>query len=394
MTTTDDATFSTILISTDDTENLATLNDIFNLNSALIEELAPQIPIDMLEASLSEQNEMIKQLSALIPTPLISGVPLITTTQTSASVTWTTDKNANSLVAYSQESVYNINNEGEKYNQVVGDSETFQKTHTVIISNLTPETTYHYQLRSKTEISDTTISADYTFTTEKKSFGIENYSVEKITNEKAIFSWVTTEKANSILSYTPYRSNALTVDEKSVITDDILNLIHQVNIDTFESGVVYLVELQSVDENDNISVITIETFTTNEENAAPLITQIQTDSALSPGSQAKVQTIISWRTNEPATSRVFFQKGVGEIDTETAESTQLDKNYTKDHVVIITTFEAGSVYQFKVESTDSSSLVSLSTPITILTPQQEQTVFEVIFGAIESAFGWLRVFNR
>ena len=211
---------------------------------------------------------------------------------------------------------------------------------------------------------------------------------------KAIFSWVTTEKANSVLTYTPYRDNVLAVDEKSVITDDNLNLIHQVDIDTFESGVVYSIELTSTDENDNISVVNIESFTTNEENAAPLITQIQTDSALSPGGQAKVQTIVSWRTNEPATSQIYFQQGVGEIDTETAESTQLDTNYTKDHVVIITTFESGSVYQFQVESTDSSGLVSLSSPITILTPQEEQTVFEVIFGAMEDAFGWLRVFNQ
>ena len=394
MITTEDDIFTTILVSGDEEENEATLDDLLDINSDLLAQLAPQVSIDLLEASLTEQNYIIKQLSALIPTPLIGGVPLVTTTSSSASITWTTDKDANSLVAYSPESVYTINNESEKYSQVVGNSESFQKTHTVTISNLTPETSYHYQLRSKTEISDTTTSADYTFTTEKKSFGIENYSVEKLTNEKAIFSWVTTEKANSVLTYTPYRDNVLAVDEKSVITDDNLNLIHQVDIDTFESGVVYSIELTSTDENDNISVVNIESFTTNEENAAPLITQIQTDSALSPGGQAKVQTIVSWRTNEPATSQIYFQQGVGEIDTETAESTQLDTNYTKDHVVIITTFESGSVYQFQVESTDSSGLVSLSSPITILTPQEEQTVFEVIFGAMEDAFGWLRVFNQ
>ena len=47
-----------------------------------------------------------------------------------------------------------------------------------------------------------------------------------------------------------------------------------------------------------------------------------------------------------------------------------------------------------MDCTTGVLVVLILQTITILTPQEEQTVFEVIFGAMEDAFGWLRVFNQ
>jgi len=53
------------------------------------------------------------------------------------------------------------------------------------------------------------------------------------------------------------------------------------------------------------------------------------------------------------------------------------------------TKEIASFRQKTFEYFDTSS----EEPFTILTPQQEQTAFEVIFGAVEDAFGWLNAFR-
>jgi len=60
---------------------------------------------------------------------------------------------------------------------------------------------------------------------------------------------------------------------------------------------------------------------------------------------------------------------------------------------VITSFNVGSVYQIQVESIDSNGNVSLSKPLTILTPQQEQTVFQMIMSAVEQSFGWINIFH-
>ena len=111
--------------------------------------------------------------------------------------------------------------------------------------------------------------------------------------------------------------------------------------------------------------------------------------ALSPGKNTKVQTIISWRTNEPSTSRVYYQKGVIGKDQELSEITKLDTNYTKKHVVVITKFDPGTAYSFRAESIDSGGNASLSKIHTVLTPRQKESVFQVIMNNMEDIFGWV-----
>ncbi|MCD4693844.1 hypothetical protein K8R62_00610, partial [bacterium] len=120
-----------------------------------------------------------------------------------------------------------------------------------------------------------------------------------------------------------------------------------------------------------------------------VIEQVETESAIAPGQRTQVQSIISWRTNELSTSRIYYSKGVVGPNDALQKETKLDDNYTKRHVVVITDFEPGSPYSFKVESIDSSGNVSLSRINTILAPQREESVFELIFKNLESIFGWV-----
>ncbi|PIP34386.1 hypothetical protein COX21_03195, partial [Candidatus Falkowbacteria bacterium CG23_combo_of_CG06-09_8_20_14_all_41_10] len=102
-----------------------------------------------------------------------------------------------------------------------------------------------------------------------------------------------------------------------------------------------------------------------------------------------IQTIISWLTNEPSTTRLYYQPGIASGDKEMAEITKLDTNYTKKHVVVITKFEPGKVYSFKAESIDSGGNISVTKVYTILTPRQSESVFQVIMKNMEDVFGWV-----
>ncbi|USN54037.1 MAG: fibronectin type III domain-containing protein [Candidatus Nomurabacteria bacterium] len=386
---TGDKTFTTSGTAPIDRNNPDEIKNILEENLDLLNDLYGNVSIDILELSLEEQYQLIEELSKIIPTPLISGEPRVDVGPTSVTIQWRTDKDSNALVAYASDADFAL---AQQYTQVVGDAETYSTTHSVTVYNLQPDTTYHYQVRSRTKISQTTQSADFSFTTDPQVFDIQNYAVEKISSEEAVFRWTTTRDADATVRVIPYRNNIKAVDELSSVRDDTQTIIHQVTVDSFESGVTYAIELVSVDADGNTVSKTLDSFVTGDENAPPLISQIQTDSALSPGRDTKVQTIISWLTNEPATSRVYYRQGVASADEAITEATPLDTNYTKRHVVVLTSFEPGSVYQFKVESTDSSGQTSVSEPLTILTPQQEQTVVQVILGSVQDLFGWLNLF--
>ena len=158
-----------------------------------------------------------------------------------------------------------------------------------------------------------------------------------------------------------------------------------------ESGLTYQVELSGEDLNGNIVSKTISTFSTSEVDAPPVITQVQTDAALLPGDQTAVQAILSWVTNEPSTSQIFYQRGFGvtEDQVEFNQKTPLDPNYVKRHILVITNFDPGAVYQFQVESVDSSGNITRSRTYTLLTPRQKESVFQVIMSNLEETFGWV-----
>ena len=174
--TSTESTFQTLASDT----NLQTLDELNDQMLELINEQEGITP-EEIETNI---NELIQGVSEIIPSPLIQGEPGVDEKSTTATITWTTDKEANSIVAYNPEELYSteISN---PYQYKVGDIEIFRLEHSVTLLDLTPETTYHYQVKSKGRISGESTSADYTFTTERKSFGIENYSVEKLTNEES-----------------------------------------------------------------------------------------------------------------------------------------------------------------------------------------------------------------
>jgi hypothetical protein len=158
----------------------------------------------------------------------------------------------------------------------------------------------------------------------------------------------------------------------------------------FQEGVFYQIELVSADNAGNTARETLDRFATQEEDLPPEILHVKTDSTVYTDNSNKIQTIISWITNEPTTSRVYYQEGVHGGDTELKQSTDLNDNYTKEHVIVITKFKPGTVYTFRVESIDSGGNRELSQPHTFMTAKQKESIIQVILKVLENTFGWLK----
>ncbi len=355
----------------------------------LIRNLSGQVSVQTLESGLATQYSTIAELGRLVPLPLISGQPVVEVGSSYARIYWTTDKAANSLVGIAPDSTFQNNQE---YVEVVGNASEQVTNHDVLISELRANTTYHYQVRSKTPVSDTAKSRDFTFTTKDEQAEIVTYKVDSVSDNEANFSWVTNIPTDSKITYIPYGSDgSLQIDSERSTYDKAVTTIHNLDVKDMEGGLIYQVEISGQDINGNIISKLISTFSTSEIDSPPLISQVQTDAALLPGDQTAVQAILSWVTNEPSTSQVFYQKGFGRTN-ETAElnqKTPLDPNYVKKHILVITNFDPGAVYQFQVESVDSSGNVTRSRTYTLLTPRQKESVFQVIMGNIEETFSWV-----
>ncbi len=88
--------------------------------------------------------------------PIISDVSAINVTDNSVTITWATDEPADSLVEYSIDTSYSFQ---------VSDSNlvTF---HSIILTNLSPETTYNYRVTSQDSSGNSSTDTGYSFNTE------------------------------------------------------------------------------------------------------------------------------------------------------------------------------------------------------------------------------------
>jgi hypothetical protein len=86
--------------------------------------------------------------------PVITGVGTSNLTDTSVIIRWSTDESANSAVDYGLT---------PSYGSTVSNA-TMMLNHAVSLTSLTPNTTYHYRVRSRNSAGLQTNSADFTFT--------------------------------------------------------------------------------------------------------------------------------------------------------------------------------------------------------------------------------------
>ncbi len=351
----------------------------------IMSQVANQVSLGTLETTLLTQFDTIEKLAGSIPGPILGGEPLVVTGATTATISWNTDKNSNSMVSYAPEGSYLQG----KYIQTVGEANDFTKAHQVKVSGLKPDTTYHYQLRSKAPVGPESKSRDFVFTTREETLEIVNSSSEVVSAQEAVFRWATNIESVGQLIITPYHSGKLAVEESQTIDDKARSTRHEARVKDIESGIIYKVAMKAVDDKKRTAEEIIDPFTTSKDDLPPQITNVQTESALSQGKQLKVQTIVSWQTNEPTVGQVQYVKGVVTDDKEFPDKTALETTYSRKHVAVVTKFDSGTVYTFRITATDSSGNKTTSKVYTILTPKQKESVFQLILKNFEDIFGWV-----
>ena len=130
-------------------------------------------------------------------------------------------------------------------------------------------------------------------------------------------------------------------------------------------------------------------FETASDSEAPVISNIETRSAIVEGQQDIVQTIVTWTTNEPATGQVQYNEGISESE-EYGFATDETPDPTTRHVIVLPELQPSTVYQYRVRSVDRGDNETTSESRILLTPQRRVSAFDLIIRNLEDTFGWAR----
>jgi len=333
--------------------------------------------------SLSFLADRLEELAEkLMEPPKIIGRPKIEVGTNYAVISWVTDKEANSMVSLATEEEYDPFAE-DPYAWKTGEPGEMVIDHIVEVRGLEPATTYHFQVSSQGDLGGAGRSDDMTFTTKSPLPEIFNIKIVKVQEDSATLTWTTNVPCSSLVQYTNMQTNSTkSVGNPALVRDHNLQLLN------LEFGVAYSAIIIAEDEIGKQATSTPVRFTTVKDEEPPVISKIEVESALYPEAETKIQTIISWDVDEPSVCQVFYQEGLS--SAAEVQSFPKDTEYHTDHVQVATNFAPATVYMFWVECEDDSGNTARSEDFTLLTPQQEKSILDIIIENFEQTFSWVK----
>ncbi|MFH1183181.1 MAG: fibronectin type III domain-containing protein [Candidatus Moraniibacteriota bacterium] len=299
----------------------------------------------------------------------ISSVSIVSTSLNAVTITWTTAQNMTSIVEYGLTVDYGY----------IEQSNTMAKDHQIELSGLKIATLYHFRVKGKDANNNLFSFGDYTFQP-KSPPKISGQKVDFINEQRATVTFTTDIPTSALITYT----NQNNPEDSGTQGKSELAVQHNIELKNLTAGATYAVKISASDEQGNQTEADLSAFTTAKDENPPEIDQVKTDSALAQND--KVQTIISWVTNEPATTSFFYKEGVAGDFKELT----ISEAFTQSHIVISTVFKPGTVYHFKVKSVDQSGNEKITSDFALLTPRQKENIIQIIVSNFEDIFNWTR----
>ncbi len=352
--------------------------------SFLSEDLKDLTKIENIEQFQKEIEATIESILPSLVPPFITKPVISDITEGSAKISFRTNIKAFPVVVFAEDGVYDETKENP-YTGEMSDTTEKATSHELALTGLKGNTKYHIQARGFSLPKVIGKSADVTFIT--KASKIAGSIVERKKDSFTVV-WTTEQPTSSIVEFKDLKRGI--TGRK---TDDAKKKSHSMKIENLPSGTAYEVNLSGVTEQGNVaeagSPISV---TTSTDTTPPVISGFKVDNALVPGRTDRIQTIVSWVTDEPSDSTVYYQEGAGTPgDTEElANKNEVLDSYITNHSVILPSLKPGTIYRLKVTSSDDSGNLGSFGPRTVITPKQTESITDIIFKNFEDSFKFLQ----
>ena len=306
--------------------------------------------------------------------PNISLVTATSVTTDSVTIGWTTDKVSNAEVEYGTTAGYGT---------VTPLDTALSLTHSVTLTGLTPNTEYHFRVRSADEIGNTAVSPDNTFTTAAPVSGgvtttapeasttvstggtaagaqatllISAIETASIASSTVTIAWQTDLPADSQIEY----GNSVNLGSLTPLSST-LTTSHSVTISGLSPNTNYTYRIKSKPSGALVATVSgLHEFSTLS-HSTPIVAPANITSVAAASTTASGATI-AWTTDKGATSQVEYglSTGYGGLSSYSAA-------FTTAHSVSLANLEPGTTYHYRVKSTDEAGNITFSTDQTFTT---------------------------
>jgi chitodextrinase len=221
------------------------------------------------------------QAPAIVEGPTISNV-----TDTRMTVSWRTDEPATSGVSYNDGITYHVVND-----------EGLVKEHSITLSGLRPQTTYHVTVSSKDAVFNGPtlagpVDATTLSTADTTAPSIENVQVTRITTSSATITWTTDEPGTTLVKFGASQLDRQQADLSLVTT-------HEMTLTGLEERTTYTFTANSRDASGNAAAsepLTFETLSSVVDTPPTVPTAL----AASPNPTRTGAFVLSWGASTDA----------------------------------------------------------------------------------------------
>ena len=267
---------------------------------------------------------------------------------------------------------------------------TDETTYTSELSGLLDGTKYYYKINTfdtdNNEYDGTVL--DFTTLPRPK---ISNVRLEQVANTAQTtirVSWTTNTEVSSIITYYPESDPGAVRDEVKVALEKgahsmiIRNLLPQAR---------YYLVVKGRDKIGNEATSDSQRFTTATDTRPPSVLNLKVLGGTIPpvgfaAGEVKAQLVITWDTDELATSQVEFGQGTG---VTYSQKSQEDGNLTTNHTVILSNLTPSQVYHLRVISKDAAGNETRSIDTVTIAPKATKSALDLVIKNLSEAFSFM-----
>jgi hypothetical protein len=157
-------------------------------------------------------------------------------------------------------------------------------------------------------------------------------------------------------------------------------------ISDLEDDSEYFLQAQSRDEAGNLAISDRQVFKTALDTRPPKISNVTIEPSIrGVGTSARGQVIVSWKTDELASSQVAYGEGSGVkvFNTKTAE----DESLSFEHIVIVNDLPTSRVYSVQPVSFDKARNSGTGDPQSAIIGRASDDVLTLILTSLKGIFG-------
>jgi hypothetical protein len=264
-----------------------------------------------------------------------------------------------------------------------------ETTYTITLAGLNDGTKYYYKINTFDSENDEYDGTTLTFTTLPRP-RISNVRIQQVkgtAQPTILITWETNTDISSIVTYYPQTNPAAAIDEVNVARTAGE---HRMVIRGLLPHTKYALLVSGTDIIGNEAVSTPQIFTTATDTRPPSISSLKIEGSNIPrtnvSEKQQSQLVVSWDTDEPATSQVEFGEGTGNTYSQ---KTQEDSNRTFNHLVIVSGLTPSKVYHLRAISKDDAGNTTESIDTVTITPKPTDNAFDLVITNLQEAFGFL-----